>query len=211
MSKSYQESQNLKILSKFPPQIIFPTIFNRFLMRPSLTLLANNFFKMMQDVEHPTPELQLQLQLFLFFWILEYILKFDKNLLHREVHGTCREALPVGMDVTLDARRAYVAKVKEIHYQAFIVLADSHSASPFPTLLMGGLGSMAPSAVMPPGSTFYYLDLSLAVKLSAQIEAIQSIHREHPSMEYFNGPRKSTTKKPSQEIIGGAGSSVEAR
>ena len=98
--------------------------------------------------------------------------------MRREVRGTCRQVLPVGTDVILDARKVHVAKVKEIKYQAFLVLAGSHPATPFLTLLMGGPGSTAPTTIMLPESTFYYLDLSLAVNLRGKIQAMQIIQGE---------------------------------
>ena len=49
--------------------------------------------------------------------------------------------------MTVDAKKVHIDKVKEVRYQAFVVLAGPYPATPFPTLLMGGSGSVAPSKV----------------------------------------------------------------
>ena len=84
----------------------------------------------------------------------------------------------------MDARKVYIKKVKEVAYQAFVVLAGPYPATPFPTLLMGGPGSMAPSKRMPEDSTYYYLDLTLPVKLRGKIEQLEIVLSGRTSLEY---------------------------
>ena len=84
----------------------------------------------------------------------------------------------------MDARKVYVKKVKEVGYQAFVVLAGAYPATPFPTLLMGGPGSIAPSKRMPEGSTYFYLDLSLPVKLMGKIKQLETVQSGRTSLEY---------------------------
>ena len=98
--------------------------------------------------------------------------------------GHCKRLLPVGAPVTVDARKVYVKKVKDVAYQAFVVLAGPYPATPFPTLLMGGPGSIAPSKRMPAGSTYYYLDLSLPVKLMGKIKQLEVVQSERPGLEF---------------------------
>ena len=102
----------------------------------------------------------------------------------RDRRGHCKRLLPVGAPVTVDARRIYVKKVKEVGYQAFVVLAGPYPATPFPTLLMGGPGSTAPSKRMPARSTFYYLDLSLPLKLMGKIHQLEIVQSDRANLEY---------------------------
>ena len=64
---------------------------------------------------------------------------------------------------------------KDIKYQAITVLAGYWGSIPFPTLLMTGSGSVAPKREIPPGSTFYYLDLSLPRKLMVKVQQLETI------------------------------------
>ena len=93
----------------------------------------------------------------------------------RERGGTCKEILPINVSVTFDARKIYMKDVREIKYQAIVVLAGSWSRLPFPTLLMTGLGSTAPNRATPPGSTYYYLDQSLPAKLRGKVGQLETI------------------------------------
>ena len=111
------------------------------------------------------------------------LIKFS-YILFRERMGHCKRLLPVGAPVTVDARKVYVKKVKDVAYQAFVVLAGPYPATPFPTLLMGGPGSIAPSKRMPAGSTYYYLDLSLPVKLMGKIKQLEVVQSERPGLEF---------------------------
>ena len=104
--------------------------------------------------------------------------------LFRERRGHCKQLLPVGAPVLVDAKKIYIKKVKEVAYQAFVVLAGPYPATPFPTLLMGGPGSMAPSKRMPTGSTYYYLDLSLPLKLMGKITQLETVQSGRTSLEY---------------------------
>ena len=105
-------------------------------------------------------------------------------MLFRERRGHCKKLLPVGAPVTVDARKVYIKKVTEVAYQAFVVLAGFYPATPFPTLLMGGPGSTAPSKRMPEGSTYYYLDLSLPVKLMGKINQLETVQSGRNNLEY---------------------------
>ena len=102
----------------------------------------------------------------------------------RDRRGHCKQLLPVGAPVLVDARKIYVRKVKEVAYQAFVVLAGPYPATPFPALLMGGPGSTAPSRRMPPRSTYYYLDLTLPFKLMGKITQLETVQSGRASLEY---------------------------
>lgn len=89
--------------------------------------------------------------------------------------GPCKKNLPVGCTVKVDARRIHMADVKNVHYQAIVVLAGSWPAVPHPTLLLGGKGSFAPGYDVPEESTFYYLELPLESKLRSKVEKFNSL------------------------------------
>jgi len=93
----------------------------------------------------------------------------------RERGGSCKKLLPIGAPVTFDARRVHMISAKDIKYQAITVLAGYWGPIPFPTLLMTGSGSVAPKREIPPGSTFYYLDLSLPRKLMVKVQQLETI------------------------------------
>ena len=81
---------------------------------------------------------------------------FTKNV--EFYRGPCKKNLPVGCSVTCDARRVHIAGVKNVEYQAMVVLAGSWPPVPFPSMLQGGKGSTAPDYDVPENSTFYYLE-----------------------------------------------------
>ena len=75
----------------------------------------------------------------------------------------------------MDARRVHIADVKNVKYQAIVVLAGSWPSVPHPTLLQGGRGSHAPGYDVPDSSTFYYLELPLESKLRAKVEKFKDL------------------------------------
>jgi len=89
--------------------------------------------------------------------------------------GPCKRNLPVGLNVCVDARRIHMRDVKNVNYQAIIVLAGSWPAHPFPSLLRGGQGTYAPSYDVPENSTFYYLELPLESRLKRKVDEFASI------------------------------------
>ena len=78
--------------------------------------------------------------------------------------------LPVGLSVSVDARRLNMLGVNNLEYQAVNVFAGSWPNTPAPTLLPGGRGSFTQAYEVPDNHTFYYLELSLEAKLSAKVE-----------------------------------------
>ena len=101
------------------------------------------------------------------------VLIFKKEV--ASYRGPCKKNLPVGCTVKVDARRIHMADVKNVHYQAIVVLAGSWPAVPRPTLLQGGKGSHAPGYDVSKESTFYYLELPLEKKLGAKVEKFKSL------------------------------------
>ena len=102
----------------------------------------------------------------------------DVMIFKKEVasfRGPCKKNLPVGCTVKVDARRIHIADVKNVHYQAIVVLAGSWPSVLRPTLLQGGKGSYAPGYDVPEESTFYYLELPLESKLGAKVEELKSL------------------------------------
>ena len=68
-----------------------------------------------------------------------------------------------------------MTEVKNVQYQAIVVLAGSWPSVPFPSLLQGGRGTFAPDYEIPGESTFYYLELPLENKLKKKIDQFKSI------------------------------------
>ncbi|XP_023321034.1 uncharacterized protein LOC111695821 [Eurytemora carolleeae] len=94
----------------------------------------------------------------------------------KEYRKPAKTALPVGCIVSVDARRVHVVGVKNIEYQAIIVVAGAWPKTPHPTLMPGGQGSIAPSYEMPKGNfTFYYMELALEGKLTRKVQEFKDI------------------------------------
>jgi len=99
-----------------------------------------------------------------------YIFKKDVHRIGKRV----TTALPVGCLVSVDARRVHVKDVKNVEYQAIVVLAGAWPLTPHPTLLPGGQGSAAPKYELPLGKyTFYYLELALEKKLARKLDDLR--------------------------------------
>jgi len=132
--------------------------------------------------------------------ILEYIDEDDKKInifFHtddvkvfkkevREFRKSLKQVLPVGCYVTVDARRVHMTGVKNIEYQAILVLAGFWPLTPHPTLLPGGRGSVAPKYELPSGTfTFYYLELGLEAKLGRKVNLLKEIlNRSNGRVQY---------------------------
>jgi len=94
---------------------------------------------------------------------------FKKDI--REYKKPAKSLLPVGCVVSVDARRVHVVGVKNIEYQAIVVIAGFWPVTPHPTLMPGGQGSIAPSYELPKGTyTFYYMELALEGKLARKVQ-----------------------------------------
>jgi len=103
----------------------------------------------------------------------------DVRVFRKEVKEYSRVAkgvLPVGCMVSVDARRIHIVGVKNVEYQAIIVIAGSWPTTPHPTLMPGGQGSVAPSYELPQGNhTFYYMELALEGKLTRKVQEFKDL------------------------------------
>merc|ERR550534_2410858 len=79
-----------------------------------------------------------------------------------EIGAPPKICLPVGLNVSVDARRIHIPGVENIKYQAVIVLAGSWPQVPQATLIPGGPGTMSGASMEAPEGkgTYYYLELS---------------------------------------------------
>merc|ERR1719233_2781481 len=111
-----------------------------------------------------------------------YIFKKDVHRIGKRV----TTALPVGCYVSVDARRVHVSDVKNVEYQAIVVLAGAWPLTPHPTLLPGGQGSVAPKYELPRGAyTFYYQELALEKKLARKLNDLRdSLTKNKGSIKY---------------------------
>merc|ERR1711997_1409177 len=84
---------------------------------------------------------------------------------------------PVGITLSVDARRVHISGVKGIEYQAVSVIVGGWPTTPHPTLLPGGQGSTAPSYELPDDGTytFYYLELALEAKLQKKVNQLKEV------------------------------------
>jgi len=98
---------------------------------------------------------------------------FKKDMSH--YRGPCKRNLPVGCVVKVDARRIHISEVKNVQYQAILVLAGSWPAIPWPSLLKGGKGTLAPGYEVPEDFTFYYLELPLENQLKRKVDKFKAI------------------------------------
>lgn len=101
------------------------------------------------------------------------VLIYKRSVLERG--KSCKRLLPIGASVSVDARRVHIKGLSDVRYQALTVLAGYWPPIPFPTLLMTGNGSLAPNRDIPKDSTFYYLDLSLPVKMKEKVSQLNTI------------------------------------
>eukprot|EP00092_Neocalanus_flemingeri_P099201 GFUD01126542.1.p1 GENE.GFUD01126542.1~~GFUD01126542.1.p1 ORF type:complete len:654 (-),score=198.54 GFUD01126542.1:388-2349(-) len=85
------------------------------------------------------------------------------------------QLLPVGLNISVDARSVNIRGVSNLSYQAVCVLAGSWPSSPYPTLLPGGQGSYSQAFDITDEQkgTFYYLELSLEAKLGRKLEMLK--------------------------------------
>jgi len=84
--------------------------------------------------------------------------------------------LPVGLTLSIDARKLAINGVREVEYQAIYVLAGTWPRTIHPTLVPGGLGSVFPSDYeVPDHHTFFYFDTELEARLQHQVHNFQDI------------------------------------
>jgi len=108
------------------------------------------------------------------FFHTEDVKIFKKDL--KEYKKEAKSLLPVGCLVSVDARRVHVVGVKNIEYQAIVVIAGNWPVTPHPTLMPGGQGSVAPSYEIPKGNyTFYYMELALEGKLTRKVQEFKEV------------------------------------
>jgi len=94
----------------------------------------------------------------------------------KEYQKPAKAILPVGCLVAVDARRVHIIGIKNIEYQAILVIAGNWPLTPHPTLMPGGQGSVAPSYEMPSGNyTFYYMELALEGKLTRKVQQFKEL------------------------------------
>jgi len=104
-------------------------------------------------------------------WIFRKPLKVYQR--HYDTPAT--QLLPVGLNISVDARSVNIPGVRNLPYQAVCVLAGSWPSSPYPTLLPGGEGSYSQAFDIAPEQegTFYYLELCLEAKLGRKVEMLK--------------------------------------
>jgi len=109
---------------------------------------------------------------------------FKKEI--KEYRKPAKQVLPVGCAVSVDARRVHVVGVKNIEYQAIVVIAGSWPITPHPTLMPGGQGSISPSYELPSGNyTFYYMELALEGRLTRKVQDLKELlNRKDGNISY---------------------------
>merc|ERR1719431_1604289 len=99
---------------------------------------------------------------------------FKKDV--RSYKRSIKTLLPVGCLVSVDARSVHISGVKNVPYQAVVVLAGDWPVTPHPTLLPGGKGSTAPKYEMPSNVfTFYYLELAIDSRLQRKVDQLKQV------------------------------------
>merc|ERR1711971_685645 len=90
---------------------------------------------------------------------------------------SAKQLMPVGITLSVDARRVHISGVKGIEYQAVSVIVGGWPTTPHPTLLPGGQGSVAPAYEIPDDGTytFYYLELALEAKLQKKVNQLKEV------------------------------------
>jgi len=103
------------------------------------------------------------------------VIIFKKDV--RSYKKSVKRILPVGCMVSVDARSVYISGVKNIPYQAVLVLAGDWPTTPHPTLLPGGKGSTSPKYEVPTDRvfTFYYLELALDSRLQRKVDQVRQV------------------------------------
>ena len=102
-----------------------------------------------------------------------WIFKRPLRRFERDFNQPAGRLLPVGLMLSVDARRVRISGVDNLQYQAVAVLAGSWPSFPHPTLLPGGPGSWTRAYDVPDNMTFYYLELSLEAKLCKKINMLK--------------------------------------
>jgi len=98
---------------------------------------------------------------------------FKKDV--REYRKPAKQILPVGCMVSVDTRSIHISGVKNIQYQAILVLAGDWPITPHPTMFPGGKGSKAPKYEMPKDHTFYYLELALESRMKRKVDMLKEV------------------------------------
>merc|ERR1712112_608392 len=109
------------------------------------------------------------------FFHVDDVKLFKKDL--KEYKKSAKALMPVGITLSVDARRVHISGVKGIEYQAVSVIVGGWPTTPHPTLLPGGQGSTAPSYELPDDGTytFYYLELALEAKLQKKVNQLKEV------------------------------------
>jgi len=109
------------------------------------------------------------------FFHVDDVVLFKKPI--KEYKKPIKQLLPVGVTLSVDARRVHISGVKNIDYQAVSVVIGGWPTTPHPTLLPGGQGSEAPSYEIPDDGTytFYYLELALEAKLQRKVNQLKEV------------------------------------
>eukprot|EP00092_Neocalanus_flemingeri_P016958 GFUD01018343.1.p1 GENE.GFUD01018343.1~~GFUD01018343.1.p1 ORF type:complete len:440 (+),score=159.29 GFUD01018343.1:84-1403(+) len=104
----------------------------------------------------------------------DHVKVFKKDIRHYK--KPAKKVLPVGCLVSTDARSIHISGVRNIQYQAILVLAGDWPITPHPTLFPGGKGSKAPKYDVPKGDfTFYYLELALDSRLKRKVDQLKEV------------------------------------
>jgi len=113
------------------------------------------------------------------FFHTEDVVIYRKPLrVYEETYDTpATKLLPVGLNISVDARSVHIPGVKNLPYQAVCVLAGSWPTSPYPTLLPGGEGSYSQAFDISSEQkdTFYYLELALEAKLGRKLAMLKEV------------------------------------
>jgi len=108
------------------------------------------------------------------FFHIDDVKVFKKSI--KDFGQPAKEVLPVGCAVSVDARRVHVVGVKNVEYQAIVVIAGSWPLTPHPTLMPGGQGSVSPAYDTPDGIfTFYYMELAMEGRLTRKVQELKDL------------------------------------